>query len=87
MKCTPGDEAQDLRRLRRTVLILGVCVLVQAAGLIAVCWRLWKISGVLELLTQSLDLLALRLDLVVEFHDDATEILSQLLELLGALPL
>ena len=79
--------AQALRRLRKTVLILSICVLVQAIGLAAVCWRLWEIISTLELLTQRLNLLALRLDLLMEFHDDVAQILNQILELLGSLPL
>ena len=47
MKCTPGDEAQDLRRLRRTVLILDVCALIQACTLIVVCQRLRDVNAAL----------------------------------------
>ena len=84
---TPMDETKTLYRLRMTVRILGICVLLQAAGLCAVCCHIWKLSVVLKLLTQRLDLLALRLDLVAELHDDIAQILSQILELLSALTL
>ena len=84
---SPTNKAQGLQRLRKTVLVLSICVLVQAIGLAVVCWRLWEVISALELLTRRLDLLALRLDLLMEFHDDVAQVLDQILELLGSLPL
>ena len=59
MEKTPAEKArQDLRRLRGTVLILGICVLLQAVSIVHLIWKIARIMDVLNLITESLYLLA-----------------------------
>lgn len=53
-----GKAGKDLKRLRGTVLILGICVLLQTVSIVHLIWKIARIMDVLNLITESLYLLA-----------------------------
>lgn len=79
------EGVQDLRRLKRTVSIFGISVILLAVSFGILVFRYIKIVNVLGLITKNIELLSLRLDLLVEVNDDVAQIVSNILEQLRSL--
>lgn len=79
-----AEGGQDLRRLKRTVSILGISVIVLSIGCICLAIRFVRIVQVLDLITENIRLLGLRLNLISQTNDDLTQIISNIFEILSS---
>ena len=80
-----AEGGQDLRRLKRTVSILGASVILLAISFCVLALEYTKTIGILNLMTENIGLLSLRLDLLVEVNDDVAQIVGDILEMLRLL--
>ena len=86
-KSETAEGGQDLRRLKRTISSLGISIILLAISFFVLILEYIKIISILGLITENIELLSLRLDLLVEVNDDITQIVSDILKHFGLLAL
>lgn len=79
-----AEGGQDLRRLKRTVSILGISVIVLGIGCICLAIRCIRIVRVLDLITENIRLFGSRLDLISQANEDLAQIVSNIFEILSS---
>ena len=82
-----ADGGQDLRQLRKTVSALGIGFLLQTMCLAALAWKYYRVVHALDLVSENIHLLSMRLDLFAETFGSIQQSLGNILEVIESLGL